>query len=77
MRDSVGVGSVLEKNSSREETEAMHDLVIRNGKIVDGSGAPAFTGDVAIDNGTITSVGGKAGPARREIDAKGLLVTPG
>ena len=55
----------------------MHDLVIRNGKIVDGSGAPAFTGDVAIDNGVITSVGGKAGTARREIDATGLLVTPG
>ena len=55
----------------------MHDLVIRNGKIVDGSGAPAFTGDVAIDNGVITNVGGKAGTARREIDATGLLVTPG
>jgi N-acyl-D-aspartate/D-glutamate deacylase len=54
-----------------------HDLVIRNGKIVDGSGAPAFTGDVAIDNGIITSVGGKATAARREIDATGLLVTPG
>ncbi len=49
----------------------MHDLVIRNGKIVDGSGAPAFTGDVAIDDGVITSVGAKAGAARREIDASG------
>ncbi|HYR78815.1 MAG TPA: amidohydrolase family protein, partial [Candidatus Dormibacteraeota bacterium] len=55
----------------------MHELVIRNGKIVDGSGAPAFTGDVAIDNGVITSVGRIAGSARREIDATGLLVTPG
>ena len=55
----------------------MHDLVIRNGKIVDGTGAPAFTGDVAIDGGIITSVGGKAGAARRDIDAAGLLVTPG
>ena len=55
----------------------MHDLVIRNGKIVDGSGAPAFTGDVAIDGGVITSVGTKAGAARREIDASGLVVTPG
>ena len=57
--------------------DPIHDLVIRNGKIVDGSGAPAFTGDVAIDNGIITSVGGIAGTARREIDATGLLVTPG
>jgi N-acyl-D-amino-acid deacylase len=55
----------------------MHDLVIRNGKIVDGTGKPSFIGDVAIDNGKITSVGGKAGAARREIDATGLLVTPG
>src|SRR5579875_1316193 len=55
----------------------MHDLVIRNGRIVDGSGKPAFDGDVAIDGGLITSVGGKAGGARREIDAAGLLVTPG
>ena len=39
--------------------------------------APAFNGDVAIDDGRIAAVGGKAGPARRVIDADGLLVTPG
>lgn len=55
----------------------MYDLVIRNGKIVDGSGAPAFHGDVAITNGKIAAVGGKAGVGRREIDANGLLITPG
>jgi N-acyl-D-amino-acid deacylase len=55
----------------------MHDLVIRNGKIVDGTGAPAFSGDVAIDGGRISSVGAKAGAARREIDAGGMLVAPG
>ena len=55
----------------------MHDLVIRRGRIVDGSGQPAIEGDVAIDSGRITSAGGKAGTGRREIDAKGLLVTPG
>src|SRR5262247_4032458 len=55
----------------------MHDLVIRNGKIVDGTGAPAFVGDIAIDGGLIACVGGKAGAGRREIDASGLLVTPG
>ena len=55
----------------------MHDLVIRAGRIVDGTGRPAFTGDVAIDAGRLSEVGGKAGPARREIDADGLLVTPG
>ncbi len=55
----------------------MHDLVIRNGKIVDGTGKPSFIGDVAIDGGKITAVGGTAGAGRREIDATGLLVTPG
>src|SRR5229473_1249297 len=55
----------------------MHDIVIRGGTIVDGTGQPAFTGDLAVDGGRIATVGGKAGPARREIDASGLLVTPG
>jgi N-acyl-D-amino-acid deacylase len=55
----------------------MHDLVIRNGTIIDGSGGPAFNGDVAIDARKIVSVCGKAGAGRREVDASGLLVTPG
>jgi N-acyl-D-aspartate/D-glutamate deacylase len=55
----------------------MHDTVIRGGTIVDGTGKAAFTGDVAIANGRIAAVGGKQGPGRREIDAAGLLVTPG
>ncbi|HAC58557.1 MAG TPA: amidohydrolase, partial [Rhodobiaceae bacterium] len=56
---------------------AEHDLVIRGGTIVDGTGAKPFAGDVAIDNGKISAVGEVAGKGRREIDAKGLLVTPG
>lgn len=55
----------------------MHDIVIRGGTIVDGTGAPAFTGDVAIDGDKITSVGGKAGPAKRDVQAEGRLVAPG
>ena len=55
----------------------MHEIVIRGGTIVDGTGAPRFTGDVAIERGRIAAVGGKAGPARRVVDADGLLVTPG
>ena len=47
----------------------MHDIVIRGGTIMDGTGQPAFTGDVAIAEGRIAAVGGKAGPARRVIDA--------
>ncbi len=55
----------------------MHELVIRNGTVVDGTGAPARAADVAIDNGRITAVGEVAGEGREEIDAAGLLVTPG
>ena len=55
----------------------MHDIVIRGGTIIDGIGSAAFTGDVAIAGERIAGVGGKQGPARREIDATGLLVTPG
>ena len=54
-----------------------HDLVIRGGTIVDGTGATGRTGDVAIDGDTLTQVGGKAGDGTREIDASGLAVSPG
>ncbi len=55
----------------------MHDTVIRGGTIVDGSGKPSYTGDVALDGGKIAQVGGKAGKGKREIKADGLMVTPG
>jgi len=55
----------------------MHDLVIRNGTVVDGTGRPQFAGDVAIDRGLIAVVGRVTQRGRREIDAKDLLVTPG
>jgi N-acyl-D-aspartate/D-glutamate deacylase len=55
----------------------MHDLVLRGGTIVDGTGGPARTGDVAIDGDRVASVGGAAGGGRREIDARGLVVAPG
>jgi N-acyl-D-amino-acid deacylase len=55
----------------------MYDIVIRGGKIIDGSGNAAFTGDVAIHGARIAAVGGKQGRGKREIQAAGLLVTPG
>lgn len=55
----------------------MHDLVIRGGTIVDGTGGKAFTGDVAIDGGVITAVGTISTQGREEIDASGKIVTPG
>ncbi len=53
------------------------DVIIRNGTIVDGLGGEPFVGDVAITDGVITAVGSVDGGAAREIDATGLLVTPG
>jgi N-acyl-D-aspartate/D-glutamate deacylase len=54
-----------------------HDLVIRDGTIIDGTGAAPMTGDVAIDGDRLTQVGGRAGAGRREIRASGLVVSPG
>jgi N-acyl-D-aspartate/D-glutamate deacylase len=53
------------------------DLIIRNGTIVDGTGQPAFHGDVGIVGEWIEAVGDIGGSAKREIDAEGMLVTPG
>jgi N-acyl-D-aspartate/D-glutamate deacylase len=56
---------------------AEHDLIIRGGAVVDGTGAPARTADVAITDGVVTEVGRVEGRAAQELDADGLLVTPG
>ena len=55
----------------------MHDLVIRNGTIIDGTGKPSVKGDVAIDGERITAVGRLTGPGYKTIEAKDRLVTPG
>ena len=55
----------------------MHDVLIKGGTVIDGSGKPGFTADVAIANGRITEVGRIDTPARRTVPADGLLVTPG
>src|SRR5688572_26886239 len=54
-----------------------YDLIITNGKIVDGSGLPGFYGDVGINAGRIIEIGRVSGKAHREIDADGLVVSPG
>lgn len=54
-----------------------HDLIIRGGTVVDGTGSGARTADVAIDDGLVSEVGQIDGSARRTIEADGLLVTPG
>ena len=55
-----------------------YDLLIKNGKIVDGSGAPAYVGDVVVDSGRIVSVGRKSKESAAEVvDADGRVVAPG
>ena len=54
-----------------------YDLVVRNGTLVDGTGAEPRQADVAVTNGKIAQVGKVGGTGREEIDAKGKVVTPG
>ena len=54
-----------------------YDLIIRGGNIADGSGDAIFEGDVAVKDGKIVVVGQVSGTATEEVDAKGMLVTPG
>jgi N-acyl-D-aspartate/D-glutamate deacylase len=55
----------------------MFDVIVRNGRIVDGSGAPAYLGDVAVKDGKVAVVGKVEGEARQELDAAGRVVAPG
>jgi len=56
----------------------IHDLVIRNGQVIDGTGAPAIQADVAVSNGKIIAIeAGIKATAKQEIDATGMIVTPG
>lgn len=71
------VGLVLIATSTYA-AEPAYDLIIRNGKVVDGTGNPWFHGDVAIRGDKIVAIGRSlTGEAKREIDAKGLVVAPG
>jgi N-acyl-D-amino-acid deacylase len=54
-----------------------YDLLIKNGRIIDGSGRPAFHGDVGVAQGKIVELGRLGGSARRVIEADGRVVSPG
>jgi N-acyl-D-aspartate/D-glutamate deacylase len=60
-----------------QEDLAMHDLVIRGGTIVDGTGGEEFVADIAIDGDTITAIGPDLPAGKEEIDASGKVVAPG
>lgn len=55
----------------------MHDLIIRNATVLDGSGSEGFKADIAIDGERITTVGAVSGSAKTELDASGLAAAPG
>ena len=54
-----------------------YDLLVKNGRIVDGSGMPSFYGDVAVRNGKIAEIGKLSGSAAKEINADGMVISPG
>jgi N-acyl-D-amino-acid deacylase len=54
-----------------------YDLIIKNGKVIDGSGLPGFHGDVAVSGGRIVEIGKVSGDARQVLNADGLVVAPG
>jgi N-acyl-D-amino-acid deacylase len=58
-------------------TQYDYDLVIRGGRVVDGTRMPSYIGDVAIKDGKVAATGQVTGTAKEEIDAKGLIVAPG
>src|SRR6516162_10064876 len=63
--------------NSRGEVDVKLDLVIRGGTIVDGTGVEPVEGDIGIAGDRIAAVGTVDGVGREEIDARGLIVTPG
>lgn len=63
--------------ASLPATAETHDLIIRDGRVIDGTGNPAFHADVAVDHGRITALGKIGDSARLEVNARGLVVAPG
>src|SRR5437016_12979769 len=54
-----------------------HDLLIKNGTVIDGTGSPGFQADVAVAGEKIAAIGKNLGAGKKEIDAKGHVVAPG
>src|SRR5688500_11763023 len=71
-----GSPQCLRGNPPRRMRSMPADLVIRNARVIDGSGSPGFAADVEVTDGRITLVG-TAGSGRREIDAAGQVLSPG
>src|SRR6476646_8685963 len=73
----IGLGLAVASLAAQNQS-ATYDLLISNGRIVDGSGAPWWRGDIAVTGDRIVGMGDlRAGTARTRIDATGLVVAPG
>lgn len=73
----ISAGVFLAGCTTPVSRPADYDIVIRHGRIIDGTGRQAMPGDVAIRDGRIVAVGSAPGTARTEIDATGKVITPG
>jgi len=69
--------SALHLSAVAQTAEPSYDIVIRNGRVLDGSGNPWILADVAIKEGKFVKVGRVVGQGKREIDARGKYVSPG
>jgi len=70
-------GMVFLVSCTKQAKLPVYDVIIRNGTIIDGSGAPEFTGDIAINGDRIVGIGNVSGHGKEEIDASQLVVSPG
>ena len=83
MRRTILLALILVATATTVAAQATYDVIIANGRIVDGSGNPWYVADVGIRDGRIVSIGRLCGgdaancPAKRTIDATGLTVAPG
>lgn len=71
------LSSILIPPTVAQNNEAIYDIVIRNGRVLDGAGNPWTADDIAIKDGKFVKIGKIEGKGKREIDAKGKYVTPG
>ena len=71
------VASPAQPATAPTAADSIYDVVIRNGRVLDGAGNPWILADVAISNGRFVRIGRVTGRGRREIDAKGKYVSPG